>query len=143
MNIENLVAERDIQRQLISFARAMDNHDYDAMRSITAKNIKANLGTGEINGCEEVIELIRSFLSNCGVTQHLLGNIIIDVNGNTATSEAYVADLHLGKDQKENISFRTLGNYEDKWKKVDGIWLLTHRIKNNRATMGSMDVFKL
>jgi hypothetical protein len=53
-----------------------------------------------------------------------------------------VSDIHLGKDTANDVSFRTLGDYSDTWIKADGTWLLTGRRKDNRATMGSMDVFK-
>lgn len=142
MNLEDIFAEREIQRQLIMFARAMDNRDWDAIEAITSEDVRADFGIGEVQGRRALIELIRSFLDNCGETQHLLGNFVIEITGDTATSESYVSDMHLGKDTSDDISFRTLGNYSDTWEKVDGAWLITQRIKDNRATIGSMDVFK-
>ncbi|MGJ8687491.1 MAG: nuclear transport factor 2 family protein, partial [Spongiibacteraceae bacterium] len=121
---------------------AMDDRDWDTIQSITTGDLKAEFGMGEIQGNVAVIEFIRSFLDNCGTTQHILGNILIDVDGDKATSESYVSDMHLSKDTTKDIDFRTLGNYFDQWSKIDGSWLMTHRIKDNRATVGSLDVFK-
>jgi hypothetical protein len=42
--------------------------------------------------------LLRSYLDKCGHTQHLIGNVLIEIGGDTATSRAYVADTHLGID---------------------------------------------
>ena len=142
MSLEELVAEREIYRQLIKFARAMDNRDWKAISAIMADSIKADFGTGEVQGSAAVIDFIRSFLDGCGTTQHLLGNIIIEVAGDSATSRSYVSDMHLGKDTKSDISFRTLGDYCDEWKKTDGAWLMIKRVKDNRASLGSLDVFK-
>ena len=142
MKLEELIAERDIYRQLVKFARAMDERDWESIKSITADDIKAEFGMGEIQGSTAVIDFMRSFLDNCGITQHLLGNIIIDVVGDKATSQSYVSDMHLSKDPANDSHFRTLGDYSDKWSKVDGTWIMTHRVKDNRASMGSMDVFK-
>lgn len=142
MNLEDLLAERNIQRQLITFARAMDSRDWAAIEAIVTEDMRADFGIGEVKGRSELINLLRSFLDNCGVTQHLLGNFMIEVEGDAATSQSYVSDMHLGKDTGDNISFRTLGNYCDTWKKVDGVWLIARRVKDNRATIGSMDVFK-
>lgn len=141
MNLEDLLAERDIKRQLITFARAMDNRDWEAIGAIITEDVRADFGIGEVQGRSALVEFMRSFLDNCGTTQHLLGNFIIEVTGDTATSESYVSDMHLGKDNSDNLSFRTLGNYSDTWKKVGGVWLITQRVKDNRATTGSMDVF--
>lgn len=142
MTIETLLDERDIQRQLIKFARAMDERDWQAIRAIVAEDVTADFGTGEVQGSSSVIELIRSYLDNCGATQHLLGNILIDVDGGQATSESYVSDMHLSKNRELDVSFRTLGNYSDAWVKADGVWRMSKRVKNNRAAIGSMEVFE-
>ena len=142
MNLEDLLAERDIQRQLVTFARAMDNRDWDTIEAVTTDDISVDFGIGEFQGQTALIEVLRSFLDNCGATQHLLGNFIIEVTGDTATSESYGSDMHLGKNTSDDLDFRTLGNYSDTWKKVGDTWLITRRIKDNRATIGSMDVFK-
>ncbi len=142
MKLENLFGEMDIQRQLIKLARAMDEQDWGAVERILTPDIYADLGTGGIRGSSTVIGLIKSYLENCGATQHLLGNILIEIDGDTATSESYVSDVHLSKDTSLDISFRTLGNYSDTWVKIDGEWRIAKRIKNNRATLGSMTVFK-
>lgn len=142
MTIETLLDERDIQRQLVTFARAMDEREWQVAEAILAEDIIADFGTGEVRGRSSVIGLIRSYLDHCGTTQHLLGNILIDVHGAQATSESYVSDMHLSKDRSLGASFRTLGNYSDTWVKTEGVWLLSRRVKNNRATVGSMDVFE-
>lgn len=139
--IETLLAEREIYRQLVRFARAMDERDWDTLAAISAADIRAEFGTGEVVGVDALVDLIRSYLDNCGTTQHLLGNVLIDVAGDTAKSESYVSDMHLAKDERRDIRFRTLGNYSDSWVRRDGQWLLCRRVKNNRATVGSMEVF--
>ena len=76
--------EREIERALISLARAMDDRDWDQLSEIIAADTAADLGTGRLEGAAAIIELIRSFLDNGGVTQHLLGNILVDVSGDHA-----------------------------------------------------------
>lgn len=141
MNLETLIAEREIYTQLIKFAYAMDSRDWQAIEALTTPNLLADLGTGEIAGQANIIKFIRSFLDNCGVTQHLLGNVLISVTGDTATSQSYVSDMHLYKNPLNDGHFRTLGQYTDQWQKQGDSWLMTHRIKDNRATMGSFAVF--
>ena len=142
MNLDDYAAERSIYRQLVKFARAMDARDWEAISAIMVADVQADFGPGEIRGRTAVVEFIRSFLDNCGTTQHILGNILIDVDGDTARSQSYVSDIHLGKDAALDLSFRTLGDYSDTWIKVDGTWLMSQRKKDNRATVGSMDIFK-
>ena len=141
MDIEDLLAEREIYRNLVQFAQAMDDRNWSLLDQITTEDIAADLGTGNVSGRADMIALMRQFLDQCGTTQHLLGNVLIDVDGDTARSQTYVADMHLGGEGIEDITFRTLGRYLDKWRKVDGRWLICERVKENRATVGSLAVF--
>jgi 3-phenylpropionate/cinnamic acid dioxygenase small subunit len=134
--------ERNIERALITLARAMDDRDWDQLSAIIAEDATGDFGTGRLDGSAAIIALIRSFLDNCGATQHLLGNVLVDVDvdGNQATSRAYVQDLHLSSRDPE-LTFHTLGDYHDRWERRSGQWLLVERIKHNRASVGSLDVF--
>lgn len=140
--LQRLCDERDIQRELILFARAMDDRDWTAMTDILADDAEGDFGTGRLHGSAAIIELIRGFLDSCGPTQHLLGNVVIDVDGDTAFSQAYIRDVHLHSDAEPTTRFYTLGDYKDTWqRRADGTWRLTERIKANRAHVGSLDVF--
>lgn len=143
MNLETLLAEREIYRKLVQFARAMDNRDWDTIRPLMTADATAEFGMGEIQGADQIIEFMRGFLDACGTTQHLLGNVLIEIDGDTATSRAYVSDMHLGRDAEVEDTFRTLGDYFDTWVRIDGQWLIEQRIKDNRASIGSMSVFGL
>jgi hypothetical protein len=136
------VEEYAIEKQLVRLARAMDQRDWEVVGDIFASNVRADFGEGEVQGRAQVVAYIRSFLDNCGVTQHLLGNFLVEIEGDTATSEAYVSDMHLAKNPASELTFRTLGNYSDQWVHEDGTWRITRRFKDNRATLGSFDVFR-
>lgn len=141
MTLNDLLAERQIYRNLVNLAQAMDNRDWPAFDKLTIDNIDADLGLGLETGRDKMVDTIRRYLDGCGVTQHLLGNVLIDVDGEKATSQAYVCDMHLGKGDNQQMTFHTLGLYTDQWQKFDDQWVMTQRIKDNRATVGSMDVF--
>lgn len=140
MTLDDLLAEREIYRGLVRFARAMDSRDWAALDEITTADMTADLGTGSLAGRAAMVANIRSFLDDCGPTQHLLGNVLIDVRGESATSRAYVSDMHLGTGARDHLTFSTLGDYHDEWRKLDGRWRMVHRTKHNRAHIGSIEV---
>lgn len=137
--LDVLLAEREITRALVRIARAMDDRDWAALDDLVCADATANLGTGELAGREAIVASIRSFLDECGATQHLLGNVIVDVDGDVATSRAYVSDLHVGAGDRSDLTFRTLGDYHDEWVRVGGVWQLRRRVKLNRAHIGSFE----
>lgn len=140
MDLELLLAERDIQRALVRIARAMDERDWAALEQLLLPDATADLGLGPIAGGAEIVRFIRTFLDACGSTQHLLGNLLVEVDGDRATSRSYVSDMHKGAAEKSHLSFSTLGDYHDRWRKVDGKWHLSHRTKLNRAHLGDISV---
>lgn len=141
VTIEDLIAERSIYRNLVAFAHAMDERDWDAFADITSADFTAELGQGVLEGRDTIISFMRSFLDNCGTTQHLLGNVIVDVDGETAKSSAYVCDMHLGSGDRSDMTFHTLGRYNDEWHKIDDCWLMVHRVKDNRGWVGPVAIF--
>ncbi len=138
--LQMLLAERDIARQLALFARAMDTRAWAALDAIIGADATADFGTGPVSGRAAIVHVMRSFLDDCGPTQHLLGNLTVDVLGTTARSRCYVSDLHLGTGDKAQLSFQTLGEYQDAWECRDGRWWLVERVKLNRAHLGSFAV---
>jgi hypothetical protein len=138
--LQELLAERDIARQLASLARAMDSRDWAALDGIVAAEASADFGTGAVAGRPAMVALMRSFLDDCGPTQHLLGNLTVEVAGAQARSRCYVSDLHLGAGEKAALTFQTLGEYQDQWERRGTRWWLTRRVKVNRAHLGSFAV---
>lgn len=140
MNLETLIAEREIYRGLVAFAYAMDQRAWDSLADVVRADATVDFGFGLLEGRMAMIDAMRSFLDDCGPTQHLLGNVVIEVDGDTATSRAYVSDMHIGLGDKADKTFSTLGEYHDRWRHIDGRWYMTHRTKLNRATIGDISV---
>lgn len=140
--LQVLLDERDVERALNLFARAMDDRDWAAMAEILAEDAQGDFGAGRLEGGAAIIETIRGFLDKCGPTQHFLGNVIVDVTGDTAVSRAYIRDVHLNATADPATRFYTIGDYHDTWRRrPDGSWRLTERVKANRAYVGALDVF--
>jgi hypothetical protein len=141
LDIEILLAERAIARQIVRFGRAMDDRDWETIREITYDDVESDVGTGPLHGVEPLIQVMDGFLSACGVTQHFVGSILIDVNGSTATSRAYVRDMHLGVGDRSELTFSTIGDYHDSWERQGESWRMRRRVKHNRGQIGTLAVF--
>lgn len=137
--LETLLAIRAVEQNIIAFARAMDDRDWAAIRAILAEDAVADMGTGRLEGPEAIIGLMQYFLDRCGTTQHLIGNIVVTVAGDTAESRAYVHDSHLPAGDDPGAVYFTLGDYNDRWERRDGRWRMIERIKHNRASAGSLE----
>lgn len=134
--------EREIHRAIVRIARAMDERDWETIEHLITPDCTGDLGSGPITSAAELITLLRRFIDGCGPTQHLIGSVLIDIDadGDTATSRAYVSDMHLGVGELEGQYFRTLGDYHDSWVRTPDGWKLVERIKRSTGTMGDIAV---
>jgi len=139
-DLQTLIDERAIYRQLCRFAEAMDEREWHKLDDVMLEDAEADYGIGRRIGRAAIVAEMRSFLDDCGPTQHLLANVRIDVNGDQARSSAYVADMHVGTGDRAHLIFRTLGGYRDRWVRTDAGWRMAERIKDNRAHVGDISV---
>ena len=139
--LEAMATRYAIERELIKFARGMDARDWAGLATILTEDATADYGQGELHGPDAIIGVIQSYLEACGPTQHLLGNLLVERDGDSAISHCYVCDTHLGAGANAHLNFRTLGDYHDRWRLIDGRWRLAERRKDNKGFVGTMDVF--
>lgn len=141
MTIEEVLARHEIERALIAFARAMDDRAWSRLDAILTEDAVGDYGEGPMVGRAAIVATLRRYLDGCGVTQHLLGNLVVDLEGDAAVSRCYVSDMHLGAGDKAHLTYVTLGDYHDRWRRIDGRWRMVERIKHNRAHVGTAEVF--
>ena len=123
----------EIQDKLINYATSLDRRDWDGLNKIFDKSATAEYGSDSIglkiksSSRADIINMCRSSLNGCGFTQHLLGNFIINVDSENATSRCYVRVYHVGKEPNDKEFYEMFGEYVDKWKFVNNSWFIIHR----------------
>lgn len=127
MTLQILNDERDIVRGLNDFTRLIDTRDYASVRNVFSSDLAFEYGEGEQRGIDALVALFSKFLNQCGPTQHLLGNIVVDVNGNEAVSRAYVQARHQGAGSKSHLFYDTNGEYRDCWRREKSGWRIVCR----------------
>lgn len=138
--LQELVDERDIGRVLVRFAQVVDSKAYDALGDVFAEDLTYEYGGGEQRGLDTLKALNRHHLDVCGGTQHLLGSIRIDVDGDRAVSRSYVQARHQGIGDKAHLSFDTNGEYADQWERRPAGWRIVRREARWFANVGDPSV---
>lgn len=130
-DIQLLLDERQIIRGLGLFARILDQKRWNDLQDVLATDLTFNYGLGEEAGIDALERSMRRYLDQCGPTQHLIGSVIVDVEGseggNEATSRAYVQARHQRRDDPLGPIFDTTGEYIDRWQKGDDGWRIVRR----------------
>ena len=124
----NLLDEREITRQLSRFARILDTKQWHQLGDVFAQDIVFDYGTGrDEHGMAALTVNMRRFLDRCGGTQHLIGSLLIDVDGDTALSRSYVQARHQRTDDNAGPVFDSNGEYVDRWERRSEGWRIVRR----------------
>ena len=128
MNLQTLLDEREITRGLARFARILDTKSWPELPEVFAQDIVFDYGTGEErHGMDALRDNMTRFLDKCGPTQHLIGSILVDIDGDAAVSRAYVQARHQAVNDPGGPVFDTNGEYIDRWERRAQGWRIVRR----------------
>lgn len=127
-DVQALLDEREIVRGLSMFARILDGKRWDDLHLVFAEDLAFNYGAaGEQQGMAALRANMQRFLDRCGGTQHLIGSILVDVDGDSAVSRAYVQARHQRVDDPAGAIFDSNGEYVDRWARRPEGWRIVRR----------------
>ncbi|SDN82279.1 SRPBCC family protein [Pseudomonas jinjuensis] len=120
--------EAEIEALLQQYACAIDQRNLELLDQVfTADSLGVYPGAGEFAGARAIAGFIDSAIARCAVTQHMLGNIRIDLNGSRATSRSYLQALHVGVGEHADDLQLLWGEYRDELEKRPQGWRIVRR----------------
>ncbi|MDA3039202.1 MAG: nuclear transport factor 2 family protein [Actinomycetota bacterium] len=129
LTMDDLLAKEEIREVLYRYARGVDRMDFDLVSSCYHPDAYDDHGSfqGDVPG---FIAFCRSFLPRFLVTQHFMGNMLIEVSGDVARTETYAVAYHRkeladGTGLDDVFGIRYVDRFE---KRDDGAWLIAHRV---------------
>ena len=126
-DVEQLLAERAITRQLYNYGRAMDRCDEALGRAVFHPDSTVDYGSMFQGSGDGFVEFTTEAHKAMTTHVHRISNILIEVRGERAGSEAYVeARLRLPQG-KGFVDLINLGRYIDEWEKREGEWRILRR----------------
>ncbi|QDQ92812.1 nuclear transport factor 2 family protein [Rhodococcus sp. WB9] len=114
----------------------LDTKDWPGFAATLTEDVVAYGRTGRA----DVVACVRSHLDVCGATQHLLGNIRVDVDGDAARTRSYFRAFHVGLGDRAGATYECLGEYRDEWRRGPSGWSLAGRVIDVGAEIGDRGV---
>ena len=127
-----------IAERLVEVAAALDTRDWATLGAAFTADAH---GYGAV-GREAIVARVRAHLGGCGPSQHLLGNVRVTVDGDTASSLTYGRVHHVGTGSAAGAFYECLGEYRDTWARTPSGWLLTGRRFAVSIELGDRSVLK-
>lgn len=126
--VRDLAARRDITDAVQRYMRGLDRLDRDLLRSAFHDDAFVDAGL-EAGAPDHYCDFCIGFLGDLGATQHLLGQVRIEMTGpDTASGECYFQAWHesFGEDGSSRDLF-IAGRYIDEYACQNGEWRISKR----------------
>ncbi|MFN3231606.1 MAG: nuclear transport factor 2 family protein [Alphaproteobacteria bacterium] len=128
MSQEDLLAEMvdhyAIKKLMVRYAERIDANDPEGAAACFAEDGIGHYW-GEYQGRDAIAERLVDILDAFAATSHHLSNVMLEIDGDTATGLSYVYAFHRYAHNFEPMHY--WGRWVDKLVKVDGVWLFAER----------------
>ena len=107
-------------------ARAIDRCDAEMLKTLFHPDATDDHGIFA-GTAEEFIAWVIPLLETMKRTQHIIGQVLIEVNGDHAAGESYFIAHHAIETPEGEIFMVAAGRYLDRFERRDGTWKISHR----------------
>lgn len=126
--IEELSAREAIRQQLCNYGRGIDRRDRELLRGVWHLDGTLDYSFPGVTTPEQLIDMLWASSNPKDVWLHPLLAISIEVRGERAVSEAYVAARSYRKISNNSVRETLIhARYFDGWSMRDGRWAIDHR----------------
>ncbi|MFA7585006.1 MAG: nuclear transport factor 2 family protein [Novosphingobium sp.] len=124
--IRDLAARRDITAALMRYMCGQDRLDRDL--HLSAFHDDAYVDCGLMQGsAREFVDFAQGFLADLEGSQHIIGQVDIDLHGDTASGEVYFYAWHRISENGEPKDLSVAGRYVDEYACRGGEWRIVKR----------------
>jgi uncharacterized protein (TIGR02246 family) len=128
--LRRLEDRAEIDRLLAEYARQLDRRDWHAYSRLFARDGEWTGGTGYAKGPDAIEAMLSERLGSNppapGPTNyHLIGDPVVELDGDHATAESTWALIVRGADDTPVLTY--LGRYVDRLVREDGAWRFARR----------------
>lgn len=134
---DRLVDRAEIVDLAIRYTWALDTKRLDDLRDVFVADATALLHGVACEGVDAIIERIGGALLRLDATQHLVGNHLVEVDGDTATHRCQLQGQHVLAGTDGGDTYVVAGYYDDRLVRTDEGWRIAHREMHGTWTSGN------
>jgi len=135
--IQGLADRQAITDVIHGYGYALDDRDWDALRACFTPDVVGHYGGDPLRGYEAIEELCRTTLEPLSVSQHLIGNVRVTVDGDTAGATCYLHAQHVREGVPGGDQHVIAGCYRDRFARTDDGWRIRERRLERWWTAGN------
>lgn len=141
--LANWVDKQECTELVYRLARAIDRCDADLVRQVFHPDATDDHG-GFKGTASDFVPWVMEVLNTMTRTQHMIGNVLIELAGDTAYGESYFIAHHTIPGAEGAATFMiAAGRYLDRFERREGEWRIAHRgaVYDWSSTAASSDMW--
>jgi hypothetical protein len=141
VDVQDLIDERDIVQVALRYCRALDTCDWELLDTVFLPDATSRLGTPTVqDGLAAIVDYCRTALAPLALSQHIVANHEVDVDGDEATHRCYLHAQHVTAGEAGN--FIVAGRYEDRLVRTTSGWRIARRDLTPMWTDGNPSIIR-
>lgn len=137
--LRRLVDRQQIVDVTLAYTYALDAKDWDALDDVFTVDATAYL-TEELDGREAIKGRVRRALESLDLSQHLVANHDVRIDGDSAVCRCYLQAQHVREAAPGPPNFIVAGRYDDRFVRTSVGWRIARRELTIMWTEGNPSV---
>jgi 3-phenylpropionate/cinnamic acid dioxygenase small subunit len=128
-DLETLLDRQRIVDVLVRYVTTMDNNEWDALAECFTDDAIAGFGSvgPEMHGVGAIRDELRAICEPMDYTFHLIGNHVIEIDGDKAHSTSYLIAHQVMREALGGTTFHVSGKYHDELVRTADGWRITNK----------------
>lgn len=126
----------------IAYGWILDHGPRDDLRTVFTEDAVADYGGVAFEGVDAIIAKVEESLGRLSVSQHLISNQQVQIDGDTATCRCYLQAQHTKRGTEGGDNFIMAGRYFDDLVRTSDGWRITKRVLTIDWTEGNPGVVR-
>ena len=143
--LQRLQDEKEIVDVMNRYTTALDTRDWAMLAATMAPDGAADFGNlagvGILDSPQALVDLCRRSLQDLRATQHLQGNYVVEVDGDTAKASCYLQASHFQDGLPGGDVFTVWAKYRDDFVRTADGWRIKKRYLDTISASGNMNMF--
>ena len=127
------------------YTTALDTRNWQMLADTFTEDGSADFeglaGVGTLETPQAVVDLCSGALQNLSATQHLQGNYVVELNGDTANAVCNLQANHFAEGCPGGNNFVVWATYRDEFVRTSQGWRIKHRRLIPISTGGNQNLF--
>lgn len=124
--LQRLIDKNDCVELVHKLARAIDRCDGDLVDSVFHPDATDDHG-GYKGTARDFVPWVMDVLNGMRRTQHIIGNVLVEIDGDRAQGESYFIAHHVLPGDDGERFMVAAGRYLDRFERRSGAWRMSHR----------------